>query len=70
MLEGARISLLVGFCGALISFFIGTTYGLISGYAGGKTDALMMRFVEILYAIPRLIIIIIASFIFDPTLKN
>jgi oligopeptide transport system permease protein len=70
VLEGARVSLLVGFCGALVSFFIGTTYGMISGYAGGKTDALMMRFVEILYAIPRLIIIIIATFVYDPKLKQ
>ena len=30
--------------GALVSFFVGTTYGLVSGYAGGKIDALMMRF--------------------------
>lgn len=70
VLEGARISLLVGVSGALVSFFIGTTYGLIAGYAGGKTDALMMRLVEILYAIPRLIIIIIAGFVFDPILKE
>jgi oligopeptide transport system permease protein len=70
VLEGARVSLLVGLSGALVSFFIGTTYGLISGYAGGKTDALMMRFVEILYAIPRLIIIILVTFKFDPMLKE
>lgn len=70
VLEGARISLLVGLSGALVSFFIGTTYGLISGYVGGKTDALMMRLVEVLYAIPRLILIIIASFVFDPILKE
>ena len=70
VLEGARISLLVGFCGAFISLFVGTTYGLVSGYAGGRTDALMMRFVEILYAIPRLIIIILVTFIFDRHFKN
>ena len=69
-MEGARISLLVGFCGAFISLFVGTTYGLISGYTGGRTDALMMRFVEILYAIPRLIIIILVTFIFDRHFKN
>ncbi len=56
---GARISLIVGLAGALVSFFIGTTYGLISGYAGGRTDALMMRGVDIVYSIPRLIFIII-----------
>ncbi|MGB8167058.1 MAG: ABC transporter permease [Chthoniobacteraceae bacterium] len=70
VVQGARISLLVGACGALISFFIGTTYGLIAGYFGGRIDGGMMRFVEILYSIPRLILIIIASFIFDPMLKN
>lgn len=56
---GARISLIVGLAGALVSFFIGTTYGLVSGYAGGRTDALMMRGVDIVYSIPRLIFIII-----------
>ena len=69
VLEGARISLLVGVSGALIALFIGTTYGLISGYAGGRTDAIMMRLVEIFYAIPRLIIIILATFIFDRHFK-
>jgi peptide/nickel transport system permease protein/oligopeptide transport system permease protein len=70
VLQGARISLLVGACGALISFTVGTTYGLIAGYFGGRIDGAMMRFVEILYSIPRLILIIIASFIFDPMLKS
>lgn len=70
VLEGARISLLVGVSGALISFFAGTAYGLVAGYAGGKTDALMMRAVEILYSIPRLIIILIAINAFDAHLKN
>ncbi len=69
VIEGARISLLVGLSGALVSFFIGTAYGLVAGYAGGAVDSLMMRFVEILYAIPRLIIIIIASFVLDPIVK-
>lgn len=66
VLEGARISLIVGLAGAAVSFFIGTAYGLVAGYAGGRADALMMRLVEILYAVPRLIIIIIGIFVFDP----
>jgi peptide/nickel transport system permease protein/oligopeptide transport system permease protein len=70
VLEGARISLLVGLSGALVSFTIGTAYGLVSGYIGGRVDALMMRLVEVLYAIPRLILIIIAFFVFDPVLKK
>lgn len=70
VLEGARISLLVGFAGAMISLFVGTSYGLIAGYAGGSIDAAMMRLVEILYSIPRLIILILVTFIFDRHFKS
>jgi peptide/nickel transport system permease protein/oligopeptide transport system permease protein len=70
ILEGARISLLVGISGALISLFVGTGYGLISGFAGGRWDSIMMRLVEILYAIPRLIILILFTFIFDEHFKS
>jgi peptide/nickel transport system permease protein/oligopeptide transport system permease protein len=69
-LEGARISLVVGVCGAFVAFVIGTTYGLISGYKGGKVDAVMMRIVDVLYAIPRLVFILIAISSFDPVLKQ
>jgi peptide/nickel transport system permease protein/oligopeptide transport system permease protein len=69
VLEGARISLLVGLSGALVSLFIGTAYGLVAGYAGGRADAIMMRMVEVLYAVPRLILIIIATYVFDPVVK-
>ncbi len=69
-LEGARISLLVGFSGTLVSLCIGTTCGLLAGYMGGKTDALLMRLVDILYAIPRLILIILATFALDPLLQR
>jgi oligopeptide transport system permease protein len=70
VLEGARISLLVGISGALISFFVGTAYGLVAGYAGGRTDSGMMRAVEILYSIPRLIIIMVFINAFDTHLKD
>ena len=70
VLEGARISLLVGFCGAIISLIVGTAYGLVSGYVGGRTDAVMMRFLEILYSVPRLIILILFTFIFDEHFKT
>ena len=56
---GARISLAVGLAGALIAFFVGTSYGLVAGYAGGRTDSVMMRAVDVIYSIPRLIFIII-----------
>ncbi|MBX7158152.1 MAG: ABC transporter permease [Verrucomicrobiae bacterium] len=58
MLYGARISLLVGFVGALVSLLIGVSYGAISGYIGGKIDLVMMRLVDVLYSIPRLIFVI------------
>lgn len=58
MLYGARISLLVGFVGALVSLLIGVSYGAVSGYVGKKTDLIMMRFVDVLYSIPRLIFVI------------
>jgi len=70
ILEGARISLLVGFSGAFISLFVGTTYGLVSGYLGGRADNIMMRLVEILYALPRLIILILFTFVFDTHFKT
>jgi peptide/nickel transport system permease protein/oligopeptide transport system permease protein len=69
IIEGARISLLVGFSGAVVSLFVGTAYGLISGYLGGRIDNIMMRFVEILYALPRLLLIIIFTFVFDKQVK-
>jgi len=70
VLTGARVSLAVGIAGALIAFFIGTAYGLVSGYAGGRTDGVMMRLVEILYAVPRLIILLIAINAFDSRMKT
>lgn len=69
VLQGARVSLIVGLCGALVSFIVGTAYGLISGYVGGRTDNVMMRLVEVLHSVPRLIIIIVAIFTFAPRLE-
>ncbi len=56
---GARISLFVGLMAALIDFFIGVLYGGIAGYAGGRVDSIMMRFVDILYGLPYLLIVIL-----------
>jgi len=70
VLTGGRISLLVGLCGALVSLFIGTAWGLVAGYAGGRIDALMMRVVDILYSVPRLIFILIAINAFNAGLQE
>jgi oligopeptide transport system permease protein len=69
VLLGAQISLLVGIAGAVVSFALGTTYGMIAGYLGGSVDSLMMRLVDILYAIPRLIFLLILISAIDPMLR-
>lgn len=69
VLLGAQISLLVGIAGAAVSFAIGTSYGMIAGYLGGSVDSLMMRLVDILYAIPRLIFLLILISAVDPILR-
>jgi peptide/nickel transport system permease protein/oligopeptide transport system permease protein len=70
VLTGGRISLVVGLCGALVSLFIGTTWGLVAGYAGGIVDSVMMRLVDILYSVPRLIFILIAISAFNKQLQT
>jgi len=56
---GARVSLSVAFVGPLISLIIGVIYGSISGYFGGRVDNIMMRIVDVLYAFPSLLFIIL-----------
>jgi peptide/nickel transport system permease protein/oligopeptide transport system permease protein len=58
-LFGARISLLIAAIGALVSLTVGVTYGMISGYAGGRVDNIMMRIVEIIYSLPTLVLVIV-----------
>ena len=66
---GARISLLVGFFASIIVLIIGATYGSISGYYGGKVDMIMMRFVDIIYSLPDLLMIILLATVLNQTLK-
>lgn len=70
VLYGARISLGVGFAATVISLFIGVVYGAISGYYGGKVDNLMMRFVDIVSAVPELLYMILLTQIFSPGLTT
>jgi oligopeptide transport system permease protein len=67
---GARVSLTVAFIGPLISLFIGVIYGSISGYFGGRMDNIMMRIVDILYAFPTLLFIILLMAFFRSTLSD
>ncbi|GEC93231.1 ABC transporter permease [Brevibacillus brevis] len=65
---GARISLFVGLTAALIDFFIGVLYGGIAGYLGGRIDNIMMRFVDILYGLPYLLVVILLMVVMGPGL--
>jgi oligopeptide transport system permease protein len=64
-LYGIRISLLISVVTTSISIAIGVTWGAIAGYVGGRTDELMMRFVDVLYSLPYLFIVIILVTVFE-----
>ncbi len=61
---GGRISLAVGFIATAVALLIGVTWGAIAGYAGGRVDAVMMRLVDILYALPFMIFIVLLMVVF------
>jgi oligopeptide transport system permease protein len=59
VLHGGRISMLVGLVGTLVSIAIGVTWGAIAGFRGGRVDDWMMRFVDVLYALPYIFLVIL-----------
>lgn len=68
LLYGGQISFAVGLCATAVSVFIGVTWGSIAGWAGGKVDTIMMRFVDITYAFPFTIFVILLMVFFDRSL--
>ncbi len=70
IIYGTRVSLSVGLMGATVSFVIGTIYGLIAGYAGGKVDNYMMRLVDIGYGVPTLLFIILLMVYFKSSFAS
>lgn len=64
VMYGGRISLAVGFIATSVALLIGVTWGAIAGYVGGRTDAVMMRLVDILYALPFMIFIVLLMVVF------
>ncbi|QYY37466.1 ABC transporter permease [Ruficoccus sp. ZRK36] len=64
ILSGGRVSLMVGAVATTVALVIGVSYGIVSGYAGGRTDRLMMRFVEIIYSMPFTVFVIILMVVF------
>lgn len=65
VLVGGRLSLAIGVVATLVAVVIGTTFGAIAGYLGGRFDAFMMRFVDVLYAFPLIIFVILLTMIFQ-----
>jgi oligopeptide transport system permease protein len=64
VLYGGRVSLMVGLVATFVALVIGVSYGAIAGYVGGKADAVMMRIVDILYALPFTIFVILLMVFF------
>ncbi|MGN7454917.1 ABC transporter permease [Paenibacillus pasadenensis] len=67
---GARISLFIGLAATLIDVVIGIVYGGIAGYVGGRADNVMMRFVDMLYGVPYLLIVILLMVVMGPGLAT
>ncbi len=67
-LYGGRISLAVGLVGTMVSLVIGVLYGSIAGYRGGRIDELMMRFVDLMYSLPYLFLVIILLVFFSSSI--
>ncbi len=68
VLYGGRISLMVGLVGTLVSLLIGVTWGAVAGYVGGRTDEIMMRVVDVLYALPYIFLVILLLVFFSKSL--
>ena len=63
-LYGTRISLAVALVATFVSIVIGVVYGAVAGYFGGRVDAVMMRFVDIMYALPYILFVILLMVVF------
>lgn len=70
ILDGARISLLVGLVGAGVSLVIGVFWGAVAGYLGGAWDNVMMRVVDVLYSLPSIIFVIVLITTLEGTFKT
>lgn len=69
VLSGGRVSLLVGLCAAAVSLFIGTVVGVVSGFYGGKVDAFLMRTVDVLYSMPRVLFALVLIAALDEPIR-
>ncbi|MEM1329710.1 MAG: ABC transporter permease [Planctomycetota bacterium] len=69
-LTGGGISLGIGIAAALISVTIGTLYGALAGYAGGKIDAVMMRIVDVLFGLPYILLVVLLAVAVDAKMDD
>ncbi len=69
-LLGGAISLGIGIASAAISVGIGVTWGALSGYAGGRTDAVMMRIVDVLYGLPYILLVVLLDLALKPSIHD
>lgn len=67
---GTRVSLIVGIFASFIVLIIGTIYGAISGYFGGRVDAIMMRILDLIYSIPDVLVVILLSIGISQPMKS
>lgn len=70
VMYGARVSMSVGIFAALLVLVIGALYGSISGYFGGRVDAVMQRIVELIYAVPEMLVILLIATAMKPILTD
>lgn len=70
IIYGARISLYVGVATVMLSAFVGTVVGAVSGYAGGVVDEVVMRLIDILLAFPGILLAVAVMAILGPSLNN
>ncbi|MCB9453919.1 MAG: ABC transporter permease [Anaerolineaceae bacterium] len=70
IMYGAQVSLFIAFIGPLTSLIVGVIVGLAAGYAGGRVDNLLMRFVDLMYAFPTLLFIILLMTFFRTSFSN
>lgn len=67
-LAGTQVTLLVAFVASVVSLLIGVSYGAVAGYFGGTVDAIMMRIVDVLYALPYIFFVILLMVVFERSL--
>jgi len=64
-MRGAQVTILVAVVASVVSLLIGVLYGMVAGYVGGRVDAVMMRFVDTLYALPFIFFVILLLVVFE-----